>query len=60
MVSVVLLMAGKGQRMKKDINKVLLEVENKPLFTYPLNTFLSYNFEIILIVSKKILIMFQI
>ena len=53
MVSVVLLMAGKGQRMKKDINKVLLEVDNKPLFEYPLDTFLSYNFEIILVVSKE-------
>lgn len=52
MISVVLLMAGKGQRMKKNINKALLEVEGKPIFSYPLNTFLSLGFEVVLVVSK--------
>ncbi len=52
MISVVLLMAGRGQRMKKNINKALLKVEDKPIFTYPLKTFKSFNFELILVVSK--------
>ena len=52
MISVVLLMAGRGQRMKKNINKALLKVDGEPIFTYPLKTFKSFNFELILVVSK--------
>ena len=53
MISVILLMAGKGQRMKRNVNKVLLDVEDKPIFTYPLKTFQKFNFEVILVVSKE-------
>ena len=53
MDSVILLMAGKGQRMKKNINKALLDIGGLPLFMYPLNTFLSFGFEIILVVSEE-------
>lgn len=53
MISVVLLMAGKGQRMKKNVNKTLLNVLDEPIFTYPLKTFQSFNFEVILVVSKE-------
>lgn len=52
MVSVILLMAGSGQRMKQNVNKILLPVNGKPIFTYPLNLFLKYNFEIICVIKK--------
>ena len=52
MISVLLLMAGKGQRMKKNVNKALLDVLDEPIFIYPLKTFLSFNFEVVLVVSK--------
>ena len=53
MISVILLMAGKGQRMKKNINKALLKVLDEPIFIYPLKTFQSFDFEVILVVSKE-------
>ncbi len=53
METVILLMAGRGQRMKKDINKVLLKIDDKPLFLYPLNTFKKFDFEIVLVVSEN-------
>ncbi len=53
MVSVILLMAGSGTRMKQNKNKILLPVKGKPIFTYPLNLFLKYNFEIICVIKKE-------
>lgn len=53
MVSVVLLMAGKGSRMKQDINKILLPLGDKMIFEYSLSTFLSLGCEIIVVLSKE-------
>ena len=52
MISVVLLMGGKGSRMKLDINKVLLPLGSKKVYQYPLDLFLKFNCEIICVVSK--------
>ncbi len=39
--SVILLVAGKGKRCNLEYNKVFFELNNKPLFTYALDVFLS-------------------
>lgn len=52
MISVILLMAGKGSRMNKDINKILLDLNNKPIYKYSLDLFLRYDFEVIAVVAK--------
>ncbi len=52
MISVILLMAGKGRRMNYKENKILMEIDNKPLFMYPLNTFFSLGVEVICVISK--------
>lgn len=52
MISVILLMAGKGKRMHYKENKILMEIDNKPLFMYSLNTFLSFGLEVICVISK--------
>ena len=53
MISVILLMAGKGRRMNYKENKILMEIDNKPLFMYPLNTFFSLGVEVICVISKN-------
>lgn len=53
MISVVLLMAGTGSRMGASKNKILLEVNNKKLFEYPLELFKKYGFEIICVINKN-------
>lgn len=53
MISVILLMAGKGRRMNYKENKILMEIDNKPLFMYPLNTFFSLGVEVICVISKS-------
>ena len=53
MISVILLMAGTGNRMGADKNKILLEVNNKMLFEYPLELFKKYGFEIICVINKN-------
>ena len=53
MISVVLLMAGSGERMGAGKNKILLEANNKMLFEYPLSLFKKYNFEIICVINKN-------
>ena len=52
MVSVILLMAGKGTRMKENINKVLLPLGDKMIFQYPLSLFVKLDFEVICVISK--------
>lgn len=52
MISVILLMAGKGSRMKEKINKVLLPLKDKLIYQYPLELFLKNNFEVICVISK--------
>lgn len=53
MISVVLLMAGTGSRMGADKNKILLKINDKMLFEYPLELFKKYNFEIICVINKN-------
>lgn len=51
-VSVVLVMAGKSQRMKSKENKNLLFVGKKRIFEYPLSLFLKKGFEVVCVISK--------
>lgn len=53
MVSVVLVMAGKGSRMKQNKNKVLLPLGYKLVFEYALDTFKSLGCEVVCVVSKE-------
>ena len=46
-------MAGKGRRMNYKENKILMEIDNKPLFMQPLNTFFSLGVEVICVISKN-------
>lgn len=52
MVSVVLLMAGKGSRMKSEVNKILLPLGDKLVFEYSLDMFLSLGCEVVAVVSN--------
>ena len=52
MVSVILVMAGRGTRMGIDKNKILLDLANKPVYMHSLDLFLQYNFEIICVINK--------
>ena len=52
MVSVILVMAGRGTRMGIDKNKILLDLANKPVYMHSLELFLQYNFEIICVINK--------
>lgn len=51
-ISVVLVMAGKGSRLKKGMNKVLLPLGEKLVFQHSLDTFKELGFEIICVVSE--------
>lgn len=51
MFSVIIPMAGKGTRVKREKNKALLEINGKPMFLYSYNTFKKFDCEIILVVS---------
>ena len=53
MVSVILLMAGTGSRMGASKNKILLDLNGKMLFQYPLELFKSLGFEIICVINKN-------
>lgn len=52
MVSVVLVMAGKGSRMRQDKNKVLLPLGDKLIFEHALNAFKSLGCEVVCVVSQ--------
>lgn len=51
MFSVVLVMAGKGLRMNAKINKAILPLDGKPVFSYALDTFKEFDTEIILVIN---------
>lgn len=51
MISVILLLAGKGKRMGYQENKILMEINHKPAFLYPLETFLKLGLEVICVIS---------
>ncbi len=52
MFSVILVMAGVGARYGASKNKALIDLNSKPLFTYPLNQFIKLGYEIILVINK--------
>lgn len=52
MVSVILLMAGRGKRMGYERNKVLLPFGDKYLFEFPLKVFLEKGYQVICVISK--------
>ncbi len=51
--SFVLLMGGTGTRTRLDINKVLLEINNKPIFMYSLDSAIKACFDEYILVIKK-------
>lgn len=53
MFSAILLMAGKGERMKKDINKILLPLGNKKIYEYSLKVLLETVDEVICVISEN-------
>lgn len=53
MVSLILVMAGSGQRMKKNINKVLLPLKDKLIYEHSLDKFKKLGFEIICVINPK-------
>ncbi len=52
MVSVILVMAGRGTRMGIEKNKILLDLNGKPIYKYSVDLFLKYNFEVICVINK--------
>lgn len=52
MTTVVILLAGMGRRMNMGKNKVLLEVDSRPLFYYTIDKFKDFTDNIILVVSE--------
>jgi 2-C-methyl-D-erythritol 4-phosphate cytidylyltransferase len=52
MFSAILLMAGKGERMNMEINKILLPLGNKKVYEYSLDVLLKTVDEIICVISK--------
>lgn len=53
MISVVLLMAGRGTRMGLNENKILLNVGNKPIFMYSLEKFLKHKYEVVCVINEN-------
>lgn len=53
MTTVIILLAGMGRRMGMDKNKVLLEVNGKPIFMYTLEKFEQFTKNIMIVVSEK-------
>ena len=55
MFDCILLLAGSGSRTGLDFNKILYKINGRPLYEYPLNTFLNIKEceRIILVVRKE-------
>ena len=52
MTTVILLMAGLGSRMKTNVNKMLLSINDKPLYEYTIEAFSKFTDNILLVVSE--------
>lgn len=52
MQTVILLMAGSGSRVGLDMNKLMVKVNNKRIYQYSLETFLSLGLPVILVTNK--------
>lgn len=53
MISVILLMAGRGTRMGYERNKILLPFGDHYLFEFPLEVFLKKGYEVICVISEE-------
>jgi 2-C-methyl-D-erythritol 4-phosphate cytidylyltransferase / 2-C-methyl-D-erythritol 2,4-cyclodiphosphate synthase len=53
MHTALIVAAGSGSRMKLNQSKTLYLIEDKPMFRYSVDTFLSAGFKVVLVVSKK-------
>ncbi len=53
MFSVVIVMAGSGTRLKENMNKALVKLNNKPIYMYSVEKFRKYDCEIILVVNSS-------
>ena len=53
MISVVILCGGSSSRMNTEINKVLLPLDDKPLFMFSLEKFLDFSDDIIVVSNSK-------
>ncbi len=53
MVSVILMMAGNGSRMKLTENKVYLPLKEKRVYEYSLELFLKYNCEVVCVIRPE-------
>lgn len=53
MFSAIILMAGEGRRMNKNINKILLPLGNKKIYEYSLNVFLKSVDEVICVLNEN-------
>ncbi len=51
MYSAIILLAGSGSRMKMNKNKILLEINNKPIYMYSIEVFHSLVDEVICVVK---------
>ena len=52
MISVVLLMAGRGTRMGANENKILLPLGNKEIYRHSLDKFLERGYEVICVINR--------
>ena len=53
MNSAIILLAGSGSRMKMNKNKILLDINGKPVYSYSINTFYKLGFEIVCVVKDS-------
>ena len=53
MISVILLMAGTGSRMKLSQNKILLDLNQKPVFMHSYDKFKKYDLEIVCVINPN-------
>ena len=53
MISVVILCGGSSSRMQSDVNKVLLPLEDKPLFMYSLEKFTEFSSDIVVVSNSN-------
>ena len=53
MVSVILVMAGIGSRMNLNVNKVLLPLNDKPVFMHSLLKFVNRGYEVVCVINPS-------
>jgi 2-C-methyl-D-erythritol 4-phosphate cytidylyltransferase/2-C-methyl-D-erythritol 4-phosphate cytidylyltransferase/2-C-methyl-D-erythritol 2,4-cyclodiphosphate synthase len=53
MVSVILVMAGIGSRMNLNVNKILLPLNDKPVFMHSLLKFVNRGYEIVCVINPN-------